>query len=427
MSNLTVKPHAQSFQGIVTVPKPEIEDRLEQHYQNIRSNIPKAARKGFRPSIPERRQWEVQEGITTAYGPIWRNIFILALTAEHAISYVDAVFAEDRGVHYEIGGTFYMMPRAIFNPEFIRAIRDGGAAWVKDQYINQPAIDRAIDVVVMKHSLTAIATAAPIHHGDQIRIEVDSDVNKGYGGTPRQAMWELTPGKLPDDMIDCLVGKQVGHTVILPLRNPLNTGGPAARMTVRIIEHLAITRPNLDEVAGMEGLVNADALRTRESANIKAIWEKTKINLLFSMLAQTCKMGPIPGPFQYDLATMRKQVTMEDMGESKFKKQYGSDSETIDRMFLNFAIHESTELFLSWGLCQALGCLPTAEKLDHYMECEKYGDDQDFRLFGSLVLAKEEVLRRCLGIEPEVRSTLEIPKAGVIKTNLKIVKGRRET
>jgi hypothetical protein len=418
MSNLTVKPHAQSFQGIVTVPKAEIEDRLEQHYQSIRSNIPKAARKGFRPSIPERRQWEVQEGLTAAYGPIWRNIFIQSLIAEHAISYVDAVFTEDRGVHYEIAGTFYMMPKSSLDPNFVLAIRDGGSAWVKDQHVNQQSVDRAIDAVVMKEATTTIAPNAPIQRGDRIRIEVDSDVNKGYGGTPQRAMWELSPGKLPGDMIDCLVGKQVGHMVILPLRNPLNTGGPAARMTVRIIEHLAITRPSLDEVAGMEGLVNADALRTREIANIESMWEKNKINLLFSMLSQTCKMGPIPGPFQYDLATMRKQ----DMGEATFKKRFGTDSEAIDRMFLNFAVHESAELFLSWGLCQALGCLPTEAQLDHYMECEKYGDDHDFRLFGALVLAKEEILRRCLGVEPAMRSTLELPKGGVVRANLKIVK-----
>ena len=410
---VSMEPQALSFYGVVEIAKEELEPVLDQHYQERKNQIPKVGKKGFRNVASSRKQAEDAFGLDDLYGDVWREEFIQAirLKTHDNVCFVDQVQAADRGVHYELSGLFYLTPSCHWSKEFISLIKDGGATWVRDQFVNDGAIANAIQMVKMKYGVAASTENAAIQRGDRVRIEVDSDVNRGFGGKPQRAMWELTPGILPENIIDALVGHQVGQLVIVPLPRPLDQPSKPARMTVKILEHLRTTYLDFDEVAKRERLVNGDALRTRERSRIEAEWEKNRANMLFHLIGQVAQLGPVPAPFVFHLAGMREAVQKKRLGHKEFARAYGSNPDAVLNMFLSQAKREADELFMSFSLCREIGCALVPDEVDRYAECEDM-QDQDSRLGIPLILAKERVMEKCAGIDPPTRSTLVLPKGG---------------
>ena len=424
---VSMKPQALSFYGVVEIAKEELEPVLDQHFQERKNQIPKVGKKGFRNVAPSRKQAEDAFGLDDLYGDVWREEFIkgLRLKTHDDVCFVDQVQAADRGVHYELSGLFYRMPVCQWSPDFIKLIQDGGATWVRDQFVNDGAVMNAIQAVRSRYGTPASTENSAIRRGDRVRIEVDSDVNRGFGGKPQRAMWDLSPGLLPDDIVDALVGHQAGQLVIVPLPRPLDQPSKPARMTVKIMEHLRTTYLDLDEMAKREGLVNGDALHTRERTRIEAEWEKNRANMLFHLIGQAARLGPIPAPFVFHLAEMRAAVQKKRLGHKEFARAYGNNQDAVLNMFLSQAKRETDELFMSFSLCREVGCPPTGDEIDRYAECEDM-QDQDSRLYIPLILAKERITEKFAGIEPQTRSTLVLPKGGgdvkIVTPGLTLVK-----
>jgi hypothetical protein len=413
---VSMKPQALSFYGVVEIAKEELEPVLDQHFQVRKNQIPKVGKKGFRAVAPSRKQAEDAFGLDGLYGEVWREEFIkgLRLKTQDDVCFVDQVQTADRGVHYELSGLFFHIPGCGWSPDFISLVKSGGSAWVRDQFVNDGAILNAIQAIRANYGTQVSTENASIQRGDRIRIEVDSDVNRGFGGKPQRALWELTPGLLPDNIIDALVGHQVGQLVIVPLPRPLDQPSKPARMTVKIVEHTRTSYLDIDEIAKREGLVNGAALRTRERSRIEAEWEKNRVNMLFHLIGQAARLGPIPAPFVFHLAEMRAAVQKKRLGDKEFSRAYGTNQDATLNMFLSQAKRESDELFLSYRLCCELGWIPTVEEVDHYAECQDL-QDQDSRLYAPLILAKERIMEKLAGIEPPARSTLVLPESGRIQ------------
>lgn len=420
-SQVSITPQAPSFFGVVDIPKTEIADELEQRYLEARSKIPKSERKGFRSVVLGREEAEAQLGPTALYGNYWRDVFIEHLQSKVAevrksVCYVDAVNVVDRSVHWELNGIFYLAPEVSFHPKLVDGLKTDALNFFRDQFVNEAQLKRRLARLQEVHSTMTLAPDAPIRAGDLVQVEVDSDVNKRFQGTPQKAVWELMPERLPGEIIDALLGRQVGQIVIVPLPKPVD-GGPSAtpaRMTIKILEHKSVERKTLKEVAELEGVRDEEILRDRERRSMETEFEKNKVGTLFHFLSQNVQMGPIPAPFVYDLAQMRVGVLRDELGEKEFSRRYGRDQEALQNQFLSIAERESRELFESWGVCRDLGLLPDTNAVRHFCECSKMEISGDTEIQVLFLLCKEKVLEVVCGIQPPTRSTLVLPDRNIV-------------
>lgn len=422
---VSVTPQAPSFFGKVDVAKDEVKGELERRFQESKSLIPKSNRKGFRPVSVSREEAEAQLGPMALYGSYWRTVFLRGLQIElekmgKLACFVDGVNVMDRGICWETNAVFFLVPEIKFVPSLLQSVSQG-KDYLKSQFVNEAHVEARVKQIQDKYSVKRLDDLAPIKRGDLIQVEADSDVNKSFKGAPQKAVWHLVPEKLPEIMIEALVGHQVGQMLIVPLPRPLDDKSSPARMTIKIIERTVIESVSLEKVAELEGLRDVQVLYDRERRELEAHYEKEKVNLLFNLLSHNMQMSPIPAAFVYDLAQMRVEVMKHEMGEKQFGLKYGRDTDTVMSKFLMVAEREARELFLSWSLCRDLKRLPTTDDLKKYIECEKLdSDDEDAKIFARLLLCKERVLQDFCGIEPPMRSILELPSSKIVRGGIKI-------
>lgn len=408
MKKVTIIAHAQPYAAIVEIPKAEMEPIMEAHFQKIEKTLPFISKKGFRTQHPTREMAEESVGVVQLYHLAWREVFITSINkraeSKSFVCFADDLNVTDRGAHYEVSGMFYFAPTVGFDSAMLKSLESGKENWIHDLIVNEHSIGSYLQDMRTKVVMDQPSTDYPVTKGSYIEVEVDSDVNKGFKGQPQKAIWKVEENSLPKEIIDLLLGKQVGHFVILPLKSaPAN-----ARMTVRIVKHILPSSVSDDQIAKTLGYKDGKALLTLATETIEKVYREQKASLFFYHLSRRLRLNPIPGPLVDALAISKIEAQKAVLGPKEFKHRYGKEDRAIFEHFLKACRDDAVEMFLAYGLCEHFGMVPSTDDVNHVMECDKIDDNVDAKIYVFLLLCRETVLKNFCGIEPPLRSKLEL-------------------
>lgn len=413
-NSVEISAQAQSYYGLVQIPKADAVDALAAEWERVKHlmQVP-VNRRGFRPHQSSQQEAEKMVGIGDLYRTFWHDQFLAAINASQGgrtfVIYSDEINFADRGAYYELGAVIFFCPAQTFDEKFLDNLKKGGEAFVRDTFTGGSALKLNLDRVIAQHIEKFPAPAdSAIAEGDAIRVESQSDVHKSFDGPPQQVLWQLTPERLPADVIGHFVGKQVGQEVIFPMTMPQ---GVSMRMHVKILGHFRIDSTSLDAVAVVEGLQDTQALENRERRNLESLFERQKSQLFFSMVLKHVKVHPLPGGLVYDAASAMCDVLREELGDREFVKRYGRDINATIERHLPGQRQWFLERVVSYGLMTHFQSLPTRDELVEAVRQSGEEVTEEAVWSTMLDLCRDRALHMFCGVEPPHRGLIKTPSS----------------
>ncbi len=290
----------------VTVPKAQVQNRLDTVWAHTVPSIPSKAKRGFRDDSPAfRAHWEAQpKGLTQLYNNVWRDALHQG-AATHRRFILDLVTlnATVSGDDYIVDAEVYFSPPVTFTnvpPERLQA----EVYSLHPKFIGRQVDEVFADLIKKERRWAELSPPNTITGGKVDLIIVAEKAGKPWPeGSGTHSDLALIEGRVfPQELYEAILGKKSGDEfeVDCPAL-PANYGrdaGKSAKMKVKIARAYTPVPETDEAVIERLGLGSLDALRAKTEEQIKesmlSAREGNKVSIALHKLRTTSSMEPIP-------------------------------------------------------------------------------------------------------------------------------------
>lgn len=416
-------PQAQSFWASVEIPQSEVQEKIQQGWEQIKLQLKEMVSSKGGPLT----QTEAEEvyGLYSLYKNLWRSCMWEGVTKHlhDTVCYVSEMSVGKEGDRYAVRGIFYLEPKVTVTGD---GKLDEVVGTVKISSLNDVTNSVIIDRLEtlrnrMRYSpvnLTPLIDGKPLALDDVCVVESVNTMQVVLGKKDKVKAIVKLGENCPAHIKDALLGKSVGDDVVLTEIIHDEHGGER-RVQVRSKVISKVDAPPIsDELICKEFAVNTF---DEVAAKIKLGYREEQIKKFPERLLETAMRGvkcePVPGVAVWDRAEGAFAFMMKETSssEDKLLKNMGvsSKDEALHKMLPQVRRDYVCEL-LCKKLAEELAMWPADEQIKEHCETMHmdHNDPQVFYIAG-LDLCMGLVLKYYEGRALQDERRIILPGEGV--------------